>query len=867
MANHQPDAIDLVQFMLPEVHYQTLSAWRQKSLISNATTQPTIVLAGLSEILAFFVHEIAFMESNSSYESGQSSLSLFLLNNSTDLACVQTRTIAAINLWLSMLYPDKPAAMRTAIADSAGDRKHWHSVNVSTRLNSHDGVCAVPEDAMLYRALLAMAASKLAGTKVSFASGETKTWIAQTPQSGTYGGIELVAFPPKSEPDGDGFFTEVVKLKTATFPERAAHGVHILAQPKIRNWGSVSGFDRSDSPARSLDLFVPRNNGEPSDYSAYSHTCIKFKARVINWDGVHNLGEQKRVEAQWEARRYKKVSEIVSSLAGINSLLNANFVRPILDDGGTWILPRLAPGSGDRNLAGGSGVGWGDRRDIVQAFDAPLSEMGFIRAGIMKRLVGQMPIKTDFSSGGSAEGRRKSLRATMRALGSPNKLTFLVLYIRDETLALIESGLIEQFGEPDYKDGCDFVWREGFRISLVYAPGGVFSRLLPEAHNLSAELEGMTDQQLAKIKADQQAQTNKAVEQDMNTHLEAHIGTVDGIGCAIVEMPDTIRGNKLDPYYYGRRVLAGHKLLPKVVLSEVEGTDEKYRASVADCIRMLGVVPFSNDDILLTPAAISIVQRNNDGNANSRGGKQSIPIAVRITSDQLEAALPNSAYEPIWKPYSRTVLSILRGDYVCSYRRRNDENMAFYAQFVCHVLEQLNQRGMATLVFLDGETLRRFIPSLQNGGLRLDNIEIRNFTYQPADLPNLRLVRINANAGELPSYFHNQDSQWTGGLFKWDNTLRTVYGAKKKPVTMQKGRALLQSRHDVEKEYSRYDREHRKSASLDEISIIFAQPGDDVLKIQLLAHRLRSQHTHFKDDTRLPFPLHELRTLIKSINS
>ena len=677
IAGHQPDAISLVRFMLPEVHYQTLNAWRQKPPISNANLQSTIVLAGLSEILAYFVHEIAFMDSKARYESGQSGLALFLLDDSADLMSVQTRTIAAINLWLSMLYPDKPAAMRTAIADSAGDSKHWHSVNVSTRLKSHDGVCAVPEDTMLYHALLAMAASNLAGTKVSFASGETKTWIVQTPQSGTYGGIELVAFPPKSEPDGDGFFTEVVTLKTATFPERAAHGVHILAQPKIRNWGPVSGFDLSGSPARSLDLFVPRSDSAQWDYSTYSHSRVMFKARVINWDGVHNLGEEKRVEAKWEARRYNNIYHIVGSLTGIISLSNANIMSPILDGGGTWILPRLAPGSGDRNLVGGSGLGWGDRKDIVQAFDDPLSEMGFVRAGIMKRLGGQMRIKTDFASGKSAEGRRERLRATMRALGSPDKLTFLVFYIRDETPALIEVGLIEQFGEPDYRDGCDLVWREGFRISLVYAPGGVFSRLLPKAHNLSAELEGMTDRQSAKIRADQQAQANKAVEQDMKAHLEAHVGTVDGIGCAIVEMPDTIRGNKLDPYYYGRRVLAGQNLLPKVVLSEVEGTGEKYRASVADCIRMLGVVPFLNDDILLTPAAIGIVQRNKDGNANSRVATQPIPIAVRITSDQLEAALPNSAHEPVWKPYSQTVLSILRSDHECFTRRRNDENMVF----------------------------------------------------------------------------------------------------------------------------------------------------------------------------------------------
>ena len=867
IADHQPDAISLVRFMLPEVHYQTLNAWRQKSPISNANPRSTIVLAGLSEILAFFVHEIAFMSSRERYESGQSGLALFLLDDSADLASVQERTVIAINFWLSTLYPDKPAAMRTAIADAASDNKHWHSVNVSTRLKSHNGVCAVPEDPMMYDALLTMAASNLAGTKAPFASGETKTWIAQTPQSGTFSGIELVAFPPNSEPDGDGFFTEVVTLRTATFPERAAHGVHILARPKIRNWGSVSSFDLSASPARSLDFFVPWSNSEPSDYGTYGHSRLMFKARVTNWDGVHHRGEDKRVEAKWASQQDKNIFDIVRSLTGNISLSNTNIMSPILDYDGTWILPRLAPGSGDRNLAGGSGVGWADRKDIVQAFDGPLSEIGFFRAGIMKRLGGQMRIKTDFTSGGSVEGRRERLRATMRALGSPDKLTFLVLYVRDKTPALIESGLIEQFGEPDYKDGCDLVWSEGFRISLVCAPGGVFSRLLPKAPILSAELEGMTDRQSAKIRADQQAQANKAVEQDMKAHFEAYIGTVDGIGCAIVEMPDTIRGNKLDPYNNGRRVLAEQNLLPKVVLSEEEGTGEKYRASVADCIRMLGVVPFLDDDILLTPAAIGIVQRNRDGNANSGVATQSIPIAVRITSDQLEAALPNSAHEPVWKPYSQTVLSILRGDHECFSRRRNDENMAFYAHFVCRVLEQLNQRGVATQVFMDGETLRRFVPALQNGGLRFDNIKIRNITYQPADLPNLRLVRINANADELPSYFHTQDSQWTGGLFKWDNTLRTVYGAKKKPVTMQKGRALLQSRHDVKKEYSRSDREHRKAASLDEISIIFAQPGDDVPKIQLLTHRLRSQHTHFKDDTRLPFPLHELRTLNKAINS
>ena len=70
--------------------------------------------------------------------------------------------------------------------------------------------------------------------------------------------------------------------------------------------------------------------------------------------------------------------------------------------------------------------------------------------------------------------------------------------------------------------------------------------------------------------------------------------------------------------------------------------------------------------------------------------------------------------------------------------------MAVYTHFVCRVLEQLSQRGMATQVFMDGEALRRFVPALQNGSLRFDNIKLRNITYQPADLPNLRLARASS---------------------------------------------------------------------------------------------------------------------------
>ncbi len=867
VAKELPRDISLVRFMLPEHHYQTLLSWAPQSRKPGIPQYSNFVLAGLSEILAFFVPEVSFMDSQARNDAGQSRLALYLLEAPSDLQDIRLRAVSALNFWLANLYPDKPAEMRTAIASSAGDAELWRSLKVSTALKTDYGACAAPEIPLVYSALAAMAAKQISGAEVKFESGETKTWIVQTPQSGTYDGIELVAFPPKFEPSANALFSEVVTLKTATFPERAEHGIHILARPSVRNWGPIRGYDVSSSPSRSLDLFIPRNGAQTSDYKRYGHSRIIYKALVQYWDGVHHRGEEKDIQAKWASKHERSVFDIVRQLTGTAPLSNADFMAPVQDYDGAWVLPRLAPGSGDRYLAGGSGVGWSDRTDIAGSLAAPLAEIGFVRAGAMRRISGQMPIKSDFASGGEAAGRRCQLLDAMGGLGIRSALTFVVLNTHDKTPTLIEEELVKKFGVPDWKEGDQLIWDDGLVISLIAAPGGLFSQLLPEADIPRQDLEGMTDAQAAKIRANQQNEANKSTEAKMAAFLKARLGAVDAIGCAIVEMPASLRGDNLDPYQLGRRVLAQHKLLPKVVLSGDDSPDEKYRASVADCFRMLGVVPFEADAVPLVPAAIGVIQRNQTRDANSKITAQSIPTAVRIREGRLEGALPNSSQSPEWKPYARLVLDILTGAYERYSRRSSAENRTLFANYINDVLDHLNRTGSATEVFLDGATLRNPVPALRNGQLSFDTLTVGSRTYAPSDLPNLRLVRVNTNASELPPYSHDNDSQWTSGLFNWEDARRTVYGAKKKPVTMQKGRALLHSRHDLENTSARADRDHRKAAALDELCVIFVQPNDDISKLQLLAHRLRSQHTHYNDDTRLPFPLHELHTLSKAINS
>ena len=180
----------------------------------------------------------------------------------------------------------------------------------------------------------------------------------------------------------------------------------------------------------------------------------------------------------------------------------------------------------------------------------------------------------------------------------------MVLHIRDETPAIVDTQIVKLFGEPDKRDGGSRSWADGLCIDIICAPAGPFAQLLPKAEISSQELEGMSDAQAAKIRDSRQRKLNKNTASEMSNYLQLHLGPLGDVGCAMVEMHESLMGEKLDPYMTGRRVLAEHNLLPKVVLFKEQDSDEKYRSSMEDCLRMLGVVPFTEDQLQIRPAAI-----------------------------------------------------------------------------------------------------------------------------------------------------------------------------------------------------------------------------------------------------------------------
>ena len=63
------------------------------------------------------------------------------------------------------------------------------------------------------------------------------------------------------------------------------------------------------------------------------------------------------------------------------------------------------------------------------------------------------------------------------------------------------------------------------------------------------------------------------------------------------------------------------------------------------------------------------------------------------------------------------------------------------------------------------------------------------------------------------------------------------------------------------------DNNPRKVSSVDEVWIALCQDGDYLDELRLFAHRLRSVHAQYDDDTRAPFQLHELLPLSEAVTA
>ncbi|PWC76378.1 RNaseH domain-containing protein [Azospirillum sp. TSH64] len=885
VADHLPETLLLTRFRMSAEAHGTLVQWcREKT--NRQELPASAILSGLSEILGFFVPETAYMKlENDGNGEGSTRLSLYYLRDRTAEADLRARIRTGINVWLGILYPAKDPDVRGAIAGSALDDANWRLIEVPTGLAQHRGACAIPTDPMLFDALTVHAVDRLAGAALRYRSGITRTLVPHTPLSSPFNGIELVAFPPRVDRgSGAGIWSEVITVSAATFPERS--DIHLLAKPSIRNWGPVRGYDADTAPTRSLDIFMP-SEGDDGDHMAYKHMSFAFRAKQF---GQKN---ERRIEAVWDCDREQRAFDLLRRLVGSERLTGADLLNPVRGEEGMWVLPRLAPGSGDRYLAGGSGFAWPDREDVAVSLDAPLAVAGFTRAPAMARLKGQLPVTNLFKKSDvtlparlkdapdeekkawkDAEFARKevlrhaevrkALLRTLEAVGNRNgELDLLIFAQQDSTVTLVRENIAKLLGQPDAADGIIMRWEDGLTLHIASAPPGPLAEQLPYIELTDAEKARLNQKQQSEVWKAKQKEAHEDAARQMAARIRGVRNGRTGMACAILEMHESLKTwARRDPFAMARRELAKQGCLPQVVLIGEKIPEDKYLASLKDWFRMLGVLPVFDDRLPLAPAAMTVIQRNEDVVGGGTQKAHAFPLAARVRGGILECAIPEENGDPSWIPYAKAALRIMSGDYGRFARNRQEENQAKFATFFSAALEQIDRRGGA-LVLTEMDQIAHRLPALLNGKLLFDELQIGSRNYRPGDLPNTRVVRIITEPKKLPSYYHGVDNKWPSGLFVWEGAERTAYGLKPKPPTVSKPSsfASMVSRHLEPGSNEAVDDVPRVSSQLDEMCVAFMQPTDEADEMLRLTHKLRNAHAQYDYSTRKPFPLHELRLL------
>jgi hypothetical protein len=859
------DTLILTRYRLSPDAQETLQAWSREKSKRRKDAPSTLRLDGLSEILAWFVPEIAFMRRHLWDSETQSRpLSFFLAGDVATDEGLRRRVQAAIALWLTLIYPDKPAQTRAAIAATAMDAASWTNLPVNGALQAQAGACPSPADNMLFDAIAAHALGALSGQDLRFRSGAQRVLVAKAAQTDAFTGVELVAFPPRQTQRG--LWSEVITLYTPTYPERSR--LHLLARPSIRNWGPVSRWSGRNDPNRALDVFMP--GMEDSSAASHRHTSFDFRARS---GPTPAEGGSRPTIGYWPHKDDQKIFDLVRRLTGRAALAPGELARPVIDEDGLWVLPRLGTLHGDDWLPGGTGISWPDRHDIGVSLNQVLAKAGFKAVEPMIRARQVMPLEKPFNSKADDEtfaARRRAVRMALSAVGAPTaQVDLFIFQRREDAPERLTRALLDELGPPQAQEAGALSWSCGLTVRLHPVNAGVLAEEVSWVEATAEEAKALNPAQLRSIREMNRSQAFDDAQKAMTVHVAAARAGTTGIGWAILEMPEALQGRQGDPFQLARRALAQADLLPQVVLTSVEPLPEstmkaKYGSAFSDCLRMLGVLPVEDLPQDLQPAALTVIQRNTDIVAGQQRKGHAFPLAARTKEAQLECAIPDESGAPQWAPYAVAVLRILKGDYGKFGRGRQEENLAKFETFFTMALEDINRIGPA-LVICEGETLTHKLSALANGRLIFDQLTIANRTLTPNDLPNLRIVRTSPDPKRQPYYHHDTENSWPSGLFGWGAATRTYYGLKRKPVTVSNAQhfAARVSRHAELEEGVRPPKENlgRVSSQMDEICVAFRQDGDDPLTLATLVHRLRGAHAQYDADTARPFPLHELRKL------
>lgn len=860
-----PDSFQVTRYRMSTQAHDTLTGWANEK--STRDQSINMVLRGLSEILASLAPEISYMKLDWDRDLRSTRLKIYFMGNVSQDPNLRKRLRGGFNYWLDAMHSDRPSEVRQSISESIFDDDCWLTYSVGTELLPQTGLCPTPRDPQLFDVLCAHVVKELAGKQIIFPEGETKFLVPQTPQASPFEGIELVAFPPQRGEKHNYWYSEVITITTATFPEKP--DIYILAKPSMRNWGPVRFPTAKSKAKRYLDVFFP-SAYEPGD-ATFRHSTFQFLASRTGEDRASPLA------AKWAHKETQDVYGAVRFLANSTMDIPKDGVVPVTDATGLRALPRLGTIHKDRDLPGGTGLGWPDRQAIADSIDPVMETAGFKRAVGLERIKPAtlkaaklgFSLENDFTGKANDPVRMTHLAKALAASGNNDRtLDFFVFNLLDDTPAMVVEQFVSLFGAPTTTENGELYYADDdVRVRFQKVNAGIFAKEIAEPELSEAEKSQFSRSQQLRIIDDKRQEFVSAVEKEMRGELTRLRGGRSSMGFAIIEIPASHKGQRGDPYILTRRELARHNLLPQVVLLEPDASPEKkLRSSIRDCLRMLGVIPLDAKELPYAPAGLTIIQINEDFYYGKRRPALSVPVATRAFGEILECALPAADGTPQWMSYAEACRKLFIGEYENFGRSRAKDTNDKFGVFIKGVLESLSEHQRPFLMVEAEKTAHRW-GAMKNSNLKFDELQIGNRTITPASLSNLRFARMVLKDDKLPSHYHDEKVQTVSGLFNWDDAGRTFYVIKSSPQTLKKDKKqLLVSRHGIPGSNEQPNVKDRKLMQLDEVCISFMQDGDQPKLLAHFSNELRGVHAQYDDDTRDPFPLHEAILLEKAIS-
>ena len=832
-----------------------------------------MTLYGLSEVTGFIVPDTAFVREDWDEHSRSFRLSFYFLEDRRADAQLRRQMQFALSQWLGALFPTKPGAMRSKAAACAGDGANWSIVDVSSLLTqrSDGAACPNPQDGLLWDTVTAYAVAAVAGKQIAFHSDDRRTLVARTPQGQLFDGVELVVYSPKASPDGKKFWSEVVTLCVATFPEQK--GIFVLARLSLRNWGPVTTPQRRSGPHRTLDVFMePEPAFAGTVAGAWRHGSFEYHAEQDRSGAALAAGQRPAVLAAWRHQPDRDIFRLLQSFTGNTEANQASLAQPVLHQAGLSILPRLGSGHGDDRLSGGTGLPWPDREAITDSLDKLLTSAGLERTKSMRRI--NRRSRNSPKVWGNVAEWRQSVLVALNDLGNEDKhLDLFIFRLRDDTTNSVLIKLKEFLGEPAEEQGGLLRWSDGLIIRVVDCPAGPLAEQLSQWPTLTAaELAKCTnEQQRRAFEYGKHQEEVKKAQRAMADHIrKARGGSNEGVACALLEMSADLQKDPWrDPFGLARQELARARCLPKVMLLDGEEQSEhKCRFALRDLLRMLGVSPLATTSVQneRTLAAITIIQRNRKIVSGLKRDHHAFPIAVQVRNGVIRCALP-TAEGMVWQPYGEAALRVLTGDY--KHFDRSRENERQFSHLFANIFEDLS-RGGECLVMVAKDKVAK-VHTLDNGSLEFDQLILGGKPFRAGNPANLRVIRIDSGGPKQPCYSHGTDAKWPSGLFQWGTGERTLYALKPKPssVSMKSSFALNISRHEPPLDSTSGTRSYtdtvRQTPQLGEFCVAVKQSGDDPHEWIGSAFALCGVHVQYDAYTNLPFPLHELVSITKNV--